>query len=225
MSIKSRFCVKCGKQNVALVDSTCIDCLFYDLELKVPKKVTLIKCKQCGAINFEGIWIEAEQPNDFYFENLLIKKIKLPIEAELENIKIEEVGEKAKISATTIFHKKKFTKNFEVEFETLMRTCESCSIRKRKHYEAKIQLRIQHKEELAEMLELIKEFKTHILKIEHLPDGIDVFLTSKEAARHLATELRKDFDLWTKESGEAYGWDKFKNRPRYKLIILMRERG
>ncbi len=225
MSLKSKFCAKCGRQTTQLADGICTDCSFADLDVRVPEKVTLIKCKHCGAANFEGIWLNAEQPDKFYFENMLIKKIKLPSDAELEEIKVSEVGETAKITAAVTYAGKKFTKHFEIGFETKEKTCESCSARKRDHFEAKIQLRTYNKEEFAEMMELVREFKTHILKVEDQPTGADIFMTSKEAARHLAAELRKDFDLKTKESGDAYGWEKFRNRPRYRLVILMRERG
>lgn len=224
MGIKSKFCVKCGKQSNALIDSVCLDCSFADLDVKAPKQVTLLKCKNCGAVNFEGIWLNAEQPDEFYFENVLIKKIKIPEDSELEEIKVSEVGETAKIAVVVNYSGKKFTKYFEIGFETVMRTCDSCSARKREHYEAKIQLRTYNKEEFAKMMKLVQEFKTHILKVEEQTFGADIFMGSKEAARHLASELRTNFDLKTKQSGDAYGWDKFRSRPHYRLVISMRER-
>ncbi len=224
MGIKSKFCAKCGKETGKLLDGVCIDCSFSDLEVRLPKKITLVKCKHCGAVNFEGIWIEADQPDEFYFENMLIKKMRLPEGAELEEIKVHKAGETEKIEATISHLGKKFTRYFEIKPETLIQLCESCSARKREHYEAKIQLRTYNKEELAKMMKLMQEFRTHILKIEDQPSGVDIFLASKEAARHLAAELRKDFDLKTKQSGDQYGWDKFKNKPKYRLVILMRER-
>lgn len=224
MGLKSKFCAKCGRQTTQLADGICTDCSFSSLEVHVPKTVTLIKCKHCGAVNFEGIWLNAEEPDKFYFENLLIKKVKLPEGADLKEIKVNEVSGNASISATVGFNGKDFVKDFEIGFETKEKTCDSCSARKREHYEAKIQLRTYNKEEFAEMMELAREFKTHILKVEDQPTGADIFMTSKEAARHLAAELRKDFDLKTKESGDAYGWEKFRNRPRYRLVISMRAR-
>ena len=226
MDKKSRFCARCGKPDAMLADSICTDCSFADLEVRVPKTVSLVKCKSCGKINFEGIWLEDEEPDRFYFENLLVKKIRPQAEMELKNVSISEVPGNADVTATLGFNGKEFTKTVPIALEIKNTICEVCSARKRDHYEAKIQLRVSvaHKEEFEEMLELVKEFKTHILKMEKQPAGIDIFLTSKQAARHLAAELRKDFDLKTKESGDAYGWDKFKSRPRYRLIISMRER-
>ena len=94
---------------------------------------------------------------------------------------------------------------------------------RRKQYVAMIQLR-DSPENIERMLIIAEKFKPQILKFEEIKTGADIYFISKEAANHLASELRRHFKLWTKLSSEAYSWDQQKNRPKYKLVILMRAR-
>lgn len=94
---------------------------------------------------------------------------------------------------------------------------------RRKEYVATIQLR-DKPENVRKMMENMRGFETNILKTEGQKRGIDIYFTNKEAAKHAAAEMRKEFNLFMKQSGQAYSWDKQKNRPKYKLVILLRAR-
>ena len=225
MGKKSRFCVRCGKENSALVEGTCIDCKSQDIEVKVPKSMVLNKCRYCGAVNFEGLWIKAEQPDKFYFENMLIKKVKLPENAELQDIKIDKLMNGfGSITVNYTLSDHLFSRDFDITYDIRKIPCDFCSMKKRQHYEAVVQVRTPDMAERAKILALVEPYKAHLLKIDETPTGPDIFFFSKEAARHLAAELRAKFKLKTKETGQAYSWDSLKNRPKYKLTIAMRKR-
>ncbi len=268
MSIKSKFCAKCGRVAV-LVDGICTDCRLGESAIDVPKNATLRICKSCGAVDFEGLWIQplssrekcygiflgAENPLGFsrvakesgsmkpvkkgggfyepaksqnseneFFENLLIKRVKLPENAELEEIKIvEKENTSARVSVTVSMAGQPFTQVFPIHLETKRTICPECSMHRRKQYVAVIQLR-DVPANVEKMMRMASKFKTYILKFEELRTGVDIYFTSKEAGKHLASELRKRFKLKTTLSSEAYSWDNSKNRPKYKLTILMRAR-
>ncbi|MEK6807784.1 MAG: NMD3-related protein [Nanoarchaeota archaeon] len=225
MGKKTRFCVRCGKETSALVEGACIDCKSMDIEVKVPKSMVLNKCRYCGAVSFEGLWIKAEQPDEFYFENMLIKKVKLPENAELQEIKINKLMNgfgNITVNYTSSDHL--FSRTFDITYDIRKIPCDFCQMKKRQHYEAMIQVRTPDLAERAKILKLVEPYSAHLLKIDETPTGPDIFFFSKEAARQLAAELRMKFKLKTKETGQAYSWDSLKNRPKYKLTIAMRKR-
>jgi len=60
--------------------------------------------------------------------------------------------------------------------------------------------------------------------VEEQRAGIDIYIASKDAARHLASELRKEFNLKMRETHEQYGWDKARGQPKTRLTILLAQR-
>ncbi len=100
-------------------------------------------------------------------------------------------------------------------------TCPECAMHRRQQFVATLQLRAKP-DDIKTMLNVVNKFETYVLKTEDSPNGVDIYFTNKEAAKHIASELRQKFEMWTKVSGQAYSWDKQKNRPRYKLVILLR---
>jgi NMD protein affecting ribosome stability and mRNA decay len=68
----------------------------------------------------------------------------------------------------------------------------------------------------------IEGYKSDILKIDEQNAGIDVYMSGKEPARHLASELKKKFKLTRKETFEEYSWNQMKNRPKTRVVILLK---
>ncbi len=222
MSIKSKFCAKCGKPATTLVDGICTNCRLGESAIDVPKNATLRSCKSCGAVDFEGLWVKGKESEENFFENLLIKRIKLPENAELEDVKIvERENTSAKVSVTVSMAGQPFTQIFPIHLEAKRTICPECSMHRRKQHVAIIQLR-DVPANVEKMVQMAAQFKTYILKFEELRTGVDIYFTSKEAAKHLASDLRRRFKLKTTLSSEAYSWDKQRNRPKYKLTMLMR---
>ncbi len=220
MSIKSKFCAKCGRQTAQLADGICTDCRLGSSLIEVPKKVVLKVCKDCGAFEMEGLWVKSNEPEQNYFENALIKKAKIPVGAELESVGLSGNGQ---VSVTINFEGRQFTQAFPVQTQIKRSVCPECSMHRRKQYVAVLQLRASESD-IEKMRRMVSKFENYVLKFEEQRTGLDVYLTNKEVAKQIAGELRSKFNLWTKESGQAYSWDKQKNRPKYKLTILLRVR-
>ena len=190
----------------------------------MPKNATLRICKACGAVDFEGLWVKASESEETFFENLLIKRIKVPENTELEGVRIvEKENTSAKVSVTVSMAGQPFTQIFPIHLETKRTICQECSMHRREQYVAVIQLR-DIPANVEKMMRMASKFKTYILKFEELRTGVDIYFTSKEAGKHLASEFRRRFKLKTTLSSEAYSWDKQRNRPKYKLTMLMRAR-
>lgn len=203
-----------------LVDGICTDCRLGTGFIEVPRKIVLKVCKDCGAVEVEGLWIKSNESEETYFENTLIKKVKIPEGAELEEVKFSG---RENVSVTITFDRRKFTQAFPIITQVKNTVCTECAMHRRKQYVAVLQLRAS-KPDIEKMRSIVSKVDNYVLKYEEQRMGFDAYITNKETARHLASELRQRFSLKTKESGQAYSWDKQRNRPKYKLVILLRSR-
>ena len=69
---------------------------------------------------------------------------------------------------------------------------------------------------------LIAFFIVLITKTKQFPKGIDLYFENKLVAERLAHRLNNKFDLKTKKTFEQHGWNKMKDKPNYRTIILLR---
>ena len=74
-------------------------------------------------------------------------------------------------------------------------------------------------------LGILKSGKTNeVIKIDDQREGFDVFMLSKDSARHLAGDLRKRFKFSSVNvSHRQYSWDKSKDRPKTRINVSMRQ--
>jgi len=226
MALKTRFCVKCGKETKKLIDGLCPDCYFNDKGIKIPRRLTVQICQRCEAIKWQGLWTKSEYDPEYYLNQELMSKLKIPAEAEIEEVKILKLGKKGEVEITISLLGKKFKQQKQIALEILKGTCRNCSRHMAKTHKVKIQLRTEHNSEKfsRDVLDFSKKYQSNILKFEEQKRGVDIYLSSKEAGKHLAYELRKKFNCKMSESAEQYGWNKSKNRPQARITFLLKTR-
>ncbi len=220
MALKTRFCIKCGKEAKKVIDSKCVECYFAEKGVSIPKKAAVQICKECKAVNWKGVWIHSDYPPEYYLTMDLLSKAKVPEGAEIENIEIKKMGKTGKVEVIISLLNKEFTQIHDVELKINERRCPDCSKRLSEQHEAIIQIRTD-KELIKKIIPFSEKYKKNIIKIEDQRRGIDIYMLSKSAARHLAAELRKRFKLKKKESFKAYSWEKTKGKPKYRITISM----
>lgn len=226
MALKTRFCVKCGKETKKLVDGYCAECFFKNKGIVAPKKLSIQVCQRCKAIKWHGIWTKAEYSPEHYLAQELISKIKIPDEAELEKAKITKFAKNGEIEVTISLLGKKFVQRKQIIFDVVKGTCKNCSRFLAKTHKVKIQLRTEKKVEpfVMEALKFSEKYQSNIIKFEKQKRGVDIYLSNKEAGKHLAYELRNKFNCKMSESIEQYGWNKSKNRPLTRTTYLVKQR-
>jgi NMD protein affecting ribosome stability and mRNA decay len=218
MGIKSRFCVRCGKEVGRLEDGLCADCYLERGGASLPKKITVDVCPGCGLICWHGLWSEATEGIENYFLQELSGKLAVPEGADVKGIKILRLGENGRVKVLLSVLGKKFEQEYDIDLIVRDRRCADCTRARARTYVAQLQLRFDLDERGRSAIE---RYKTYVIKIESQKLGVDVYLASKTAAEHLAHELKALFNLRMKRSGQAYGWDQTKNRPKYRLCILL----
>ncbi|MBD3262982.1 hypothetical protein GF374_01220 [Candidatus Woesearchaeota archaeon] len=225
MALKTRFCAKCGKETNKLIDSFCAECYFKEKGIKIPKKVSVQVCQHCGAIKWQGIWTKTDLPAEHYLTHILMSKIKLPEQIELEDIKLLKLGKKGEIELIISILGKKFKQKQKIDLEIRKGVCKDCSRQLAKTHKVKIQLRTEKNTEelIQEALEFSNKYRSNIIKVEEMKKGIDIYLSNREAGKHLAYDLRKKFHCKITETREQYGWDKSKNRPKTRITFLLKQ--
>jgi len=225
MSIKTRFCPHCGKEIKTLVDGLCENCFVQKTGVQLPKSASIKVCRKCGLVNFTGLWVKTEFPAEHHLEQMLVSKLKLPEDALLESLKVRDI-KASSVDVTYSINGKKFTQEVKVDLEIIKWACPNCSRQAEKSYMGILQVRGQkdvHKL-VDDVLAYSEKYKTNITKAEEVNSGVDIEVLSKDAARHLASELRKNFNLKMKTSHEQYSWDKTKCRPKSRIHILLMQR-
>ncbi len=220
MVLKTKFCVKCGRETKDLVDSKCMNCYFVEKGIHLPKKTAVQVCKECKAINWKGVWAHTSYSPKHYLVMDLLSKTKAPEGVEVESVEIKKLGKAGEAEITVNLFGKKLSQVYSVELNVIERRCPACTKRLSKQHEAVIQIRADA-ELVRKITPYLSKYKTNIIKVEEQKKGIDIYMLSKSAARHLAAELRKHFRLKKKESFKAYSWDKAKNKPKYRVAISL----
>jgi len=223
MSIKTRFCPKCGKETTKLVDNVCADCYFKNNGVQAPKKAAIIVCKVCGATNWKGAWVESEYSPDYYLTHSLIDKLKLPAEAELKDLQIAKLSKEGEININIAIGDKEFSQILPIFLEIRKQMCPTCAAQKSRSHQAILQLRSKEnsKQFADSALVYSIKYKPNIIKVEETKEGVDIYMSDKSVAQHLASELRKVFRLKKSESFRQYSWDKTRNRPKTRVNILL----
>ena len=222
MALKTKFCIKCGKETSKLADSKCTDCYFFDSGVTVPKQTSVQVCKDCKAINWKGMWIESSYPPEHYLVMEMISKTKIPVGAEIKKLEIKKLDKEGAVQTTILLHGREFVQTHEVDVRITPAICIDCRKIRGKQYEAILQVRADE-ETIKKILVISQKYKKNIIKIEDQRHGVDIFVLSTIVGRHLATELKNQFKLKKKESFAEYSWDKTKNRPKYRVTIALQK--
>jgi NMD protein affecting ribosome stability and mRNA decay len=204
------------------VDSKSTDCYFVDSGVTVPKKTSVQVCKECKAINWKGMWIQSDHPPEHYLVIDMLSKTKIPVGAEIKKLEIKKLDKDGKVQTTILLHGKEFVQTHEVDVRVTPAICIDCRKIRGKQYEAVLQIRADE-ETVRKIIFISEQFKKSIIKVEDQKKGVDIYVLSTTAARHLASQLRKQFRLKMKESFAEYSWDKTKNRPKYRVTISLQQ--
>ncbi|MDT7860654.1 MAG: NMD3-related protein [Saccharolobus sp.] len=233
-----RFCVVCGKENVELIGSMCVDCYIKNKQLvSIPRKISGKYCKICGAQWIGGKWVRNTNSSPVSaVEEIILRelpnKIKLDENITEFNFNIKNIwkDQGGHIFSTVQFRgkikDKEFTQEAIINLDVEKAICDHCFRKKTRYYEAIIQLRSKGKEGVDDRKRAFFEsfFSRDI--IDNLSDivegkeGIDYYFINKSVARKLVSNISSIVDV---EINESYQNERMKNGKREaKLVISLR---
>ncbi len=222
MSIKTILCPKCGKKIEDSVNNLCIECFLEKADISIPSRVSIKFCVKCEAILMKNIWKKPLNSVNSIFESELKQKIKVPHPFILEDVTIKDFDE-------GIFSMLLSKDNLKIEVEDKTNfvlqkvACPECS-REKKKYISKIQIRFfsNVKKNKAELDKFMRQYYKKIIKIEEFERGFDYHFSNDSLAVDISRKLSRKFKSKVKETFELFSWDKLKNRPRKRRILMLK---
>lgn len=219
--MSKKFCPKCGNKTEKFYKNVCADCFLKTLDVEIPKKIILRKCKNCekyyvGDEDFESVGevVGKILSNSFKDEKLKSanyrisdNKIIITLNIGIEDIEKEKVGEIELVEKNII--------------------CKYCSLKNSKYFNSMLQIRV--KKDLQE--EILNQIKDQIYRlnrtdkfafisgVEKLKEGYNVYVGSKSAASKVAEHLKRQYNLKTKISRKQYGMEGGKTIYRDTILL------
>ena len=234
----ARFCVRCGKENVELIGSLCVDCYIETKELaELPKEIKGKVCKICGSVWTEGKWIKQKDSSLSPVEYLVYKELgrKMKLDQNVEEFSYNLVKQYsdqyghlfADIEIKGKIRGKEFRiiKSVNLKIDRVL--CPDCIKRKSHYYEAIIQLRSKDEKGVtAEKRNIFESFFDNEA-IENLSnvmegkEGVDYYFIKKSVAKRVVSAFTasvKDVKVI-----ETYQDETIKNGKKFaKLVISVR---
>ncbi|AWR96659.1 NMD protein affecting ribosome stability and mRNA decay [Acidianus sulfidivorans JP7] len=230
-----KFCVRCGKEDVELIDRLCYDCYLQTKNLiEIPTVITGEICKICNSEKIDRKWVRLYDNSTDAINDIILRFLgkKAKIDSNVKDYRID-LGDKWKdrngrTFVNIIFQGRVGDKKFQitrtVELRISQEICDSCSKKRGKYYEAIIQLRGRGKLE-EEKRALFESFFSNDI-IDSLSDvvegkeGVDYYFINKYAAKKLISNFKS---LVKAEITESFENERIKDGKREaKLVISIR---
>lgn len=222
MALKTLFCAKCGSESFDQINNLCAECYFNLHEVSVPKSKVLKVCSKCNAVLMNNFWVAGSEP-----KRALAKQIKHAIQTSnsIKVVKVDLIKIMANglIEVTYMLGRNILSKKYTCNLKIQKQLCPACKQNLNTSYKAKLQLRAKSNlhQFVLEALGFMQKYKKLIIKIKELRTGVDIHLRSRSDALNIAHNFKQRFGCQMKETHEQYGWDRKKNKPKYKTTILL----
>jgi nonsense-mediated mRNA decay protein 3 len=196
------FCVECGRKT-EVYKGLCEECLSKKRSfLEIQPFIDLVECHQCGSYKLPGGWREASMEEAL--RDLVSRSSKLPREVLHHHFNLSYVPEDEKNLQVTVIatlHLDGMSVREERQLKVRVKkgTCPSCSRQRGQYYEAIIQLRAQDRPVREEEMRLARRLVQErvrsteglfVTREEEVHGGLDVYLSSNEAAKSIVHSLK-----------------------------------
>ncbi len=232
------FCVKCGEECVESIDGLCIGCWLAGRSLvALPHHVDLHVCTNCREYEFGGRWVKKDPM--VAIQDAAADALTAVRDAEVVAISTSVEEQDPRAFAVHI-HAECDVMGYGAEGDasTVVRiknsVCKRCSRQLGSYYEAILQIRTVSgkldesvREEALAMTEnsvarqAVHNRQLFITKMELVPGGVDVYLSSIALGKSLAKELAEAYCAETKEAPKLVG-QTTDGQDMYRLTYLVR---
>ncbi|RLF90947.1 hypothetical protein DRN46_02485 [Thermococci archaeon] len=218
-----KFCYRCGKEDVKLIDGLCDSCFLEKNYPEIPE-IKVEKCPVCNSVRKGRKWIKSS------LEELLMGEIKrkTTFPGKILELMVTSISDGSYSVEMTLSNTSGsvFSVELEGKIDLTEKICPECSKLLQGVHTAKVQLRGFKEEELASILDLTNsiEFNSDnpIVEIKQRKEGLDLMFLSLGDARKFVREVRKRYGVEIKESKRLVGRDRSTGKNKYKFTISVR---
>ncbi len=238
--------MECGKEGM-VYKGLCEECLPKKRALlELPPYVTLQQCPHCNAYRHPGGWRRSSLEDAL--DAVIAKEVKVPRDVRRHHLSLSSTSEGGKsllvhLSARLDLEGMVVEEDRDLEVRIKGSTCPQCSRKHGQYYEAIIQVRAQgrslREDEVAGVHQTIDERvrgdpSLFITREEMVHGGLDVYLSSNEAAKSIIRELKSSLGgrmsssprLQTRKGGrEVYRVTYALRLPRFSAGDLVEAKG
>ncbi len=231
-----RFCARCGRQDLPVIDGLCLSCLVEERKLlELPGRISFDYCPRCGSYRLHGRWRRAssleEAIHDVLLDSALSAATRSKYPVAIEGVNLETSPSWTTVASVHVsleVNGVRAEQKLVVEVQAKPKVCPMCFKVAGEHYEATIQVRSakgyldqQDVSLLMEVLsELPEKLQEAVLDVEELREGVDIKVFTHAAARQIASRLQKALLAKTAETHKVV--KRHNERRRSRLTILVR---
>lgn len=207
--------------------------------LSIPTRLDLKLCNLCNAIFIQGNWSNplksVHQAVIMYMNHVINYKVKAKeplkiINVNVMNVKINSNRALVKLDLTIAYGNKITHQVREVTLHLKKSLCSTCFRRRAKVHEAIVQVRVSEPKALASLKDkvnkllkkLSRDVVDDIVDIKEVREGIDLYFTSKETARYVASKFSHYYLAKVIETHKFMGRDRSgKRKSRITLSVRL----
>jgi nonsense-mediated mRNA decay protein 3 len=220
--MRKKFCPKCGKEVEKLYGKLCRDCFLGSIaELKIPSKIVVKECKDCGRIYFDDSYTDTVEES---IDKILSKILEKP---QIESASYRVEGDRIHVTLNLQYGDLKKSEERTILLLLKKITCKPCSMKNVGYHRSIIQLRVPERlmesiiEDIRGQVENLRKHDklSFISKIDRKKEGTDIYLGSKSAASHIVKNIKNQFKAKIKVTAKQAGF--VNGRKVYRDTILI----
>jgi nonsense-mediated mRNA decay protein 3 len=228
MTLKKKFCPKCGREADKIFDGMCAQCLFEKKrKVRIPSEIVVNRCKHCGKY-FSGKRA-SNKIRDILDPN--IRKIFRLAKSKEDGIKSMNyrIGDgKVYVSLKYDFNGIQKSEEHEIDIIEKLKVCHYCAIAGTRYYNAILQIRAPEEkierivmDARSRIAEIKSDRMAFISEVKKVRNGADMYIGSKAAAKRVARAIKRKFNAETKLTRKLAGRKMGKKVYRDTILILI----
>jgi len=240
--MNNTICPKCGKPTPRLYQGRCKDCFLETFTLAEIAPVLHVKvCPTCGARLIKNRWVDQGSLEDVVIQTvedaLFVHDMAEDIEVYVEPRAQTPYLYKVRIEVDAMLLDEMFHQELKTEVRVVRESCDMCSRISGGYFEAIVQIRaknrIPEESEKQECIRITNYVLDRLLSkgdrlafISHsqeIKEGIDLYVGSSNAARHICKEINSQLGGFFTESATLQGRKEGKNLYRITFSLRLPE--
>ncbi|WP_406662250.1 60S ribosomal export protein NMD3 [Methanolobus sp. ZRKC3] len=222
--MKNTICPKCGNETQELYDGRCKDCFFENFKLaELPLVLHAKICATCGARFNKNKWANTGSIEDIVFNTiedaLFIHDRAEDIEIYFEPRQLSPHMYRVKVEINASVMGMPLHQKLKTEVRITREACDACSRISGGYFEAIIQIRATNRQPSPEEIQKCMRITNEVLERMHKKgdrfafisnsaedkDGLDIYVGSTNASRHICKEIESYLGGSFSESPTLFG--------------------